>query len=171
MVSEEGLVKSCPYRGAFVAELTPKDAKDLYVLRSAIEGLARRLAAERVRPEDMEPLRQTLREMDEALAADDYSRYASLDIHFHSQIVSLAGNGMLKELWSKLASKALLFLTVTWPSIPKLHQPKEHQTYLDAIASGDGDYAEQVMREHLANFGQKVLVEAKPGGMLWEERR
>jgi len=168
---EEGLVESCPYRGSFVAELTPRDAKDLYALRSAVEGLAARLTAERARREDLKPMQQTLREMEEALTAHDYTRYASLDIHFHSQMVSLAGNHMLEELWSRLAAQALLFLAVTWPKYPHLHQANEHQLCLEAIASGYGDYAEQVMREHLVNFGQKVLLESESGGTLWEERR
>ena len=166
---ERGLVESRPYRGAFVAELTPQDAKDLYVLRSAIEGLGGRLAAERTRPEDLEPLRRALREMEEALAANDYVRYASLGIHFHGKIVSLAGNCMLEELWSKLASQTRLSLTVTWPKYSHLHQANEHQLCLDAIASGDGDYAEQVMREHLVNFSQKVLFGAEGGETLGEE--
>ena len=43
-LAKDGLVESCPYRGACVVQLTPENGKDLYVLRSVLGGLAARLA-------------------------------------------------------------------------------------------------------------------------------
>jgi len=159
-LAKDGLVESRPYRGAFVVQLTPENGKDVCVLRSVLEGLAARLATEHAQPEDLKCLRQAGHEMELAFAAKDYTSYMSMNIHLHGQIVSLAGNSLLEEVWSRLAAQALLLLTVNLPKYVHLHQPNDHQLCLDAIASRDGDRAEQVIRDHPANFSLAVLLAA-----------
>ena len=41
-LEKEGLVKTKPFKGTYVAQLTEKDMEELYSLRSAIEELAER---------------------------------------------------------------------------------------------------------------------------------
>jgi DNA-binding GntR family transcriptional regulator len=47
-LSAEGLIEIVPNRGAVVRHLTRKQVEDLFVVRKNLEGLAARLAAERI---------------------------------------------------------------------------------------------------------------------------
>ena len=44
-LERDGLVTKIPYKGTYVSELTEDDAVEIFQLRSALEGLASRLAA------------------------------------------------------------------------------------------------------------------------------
>ena len=47
-LEKEGLVEIFPQRGAFVVEFTEKDVFELFLIRENLEGLAARLAAEKI---------------------------------------------------------------------------------------------------------------------------
>jgi DNA-binding GntR family transcriptional regulator len=53
-LEERGLVRILPHRGAIVAELSPVDVENIYAVRSHLESLAARLAAERIGPRTIE---------------------------------------------------------------------------------------------------------------------
>ena len=50
----EGLVTIIPNRGAYVNAITAKDVKDIYNIRSTLEGLCARWAAEQVTKEQLD---------------------------------------------------------------------------------------------------------------------
>ena len=57
----EGLVTIIPNRGAYVNAITAKDVKDIYNIRSTLEGLCARWAAEQVTKEQLESYGLTAR--------------------------------------------------------------------------------------------------------------
>ena len=52
----EGLVVMLPRKGAYVANMSLKDLKDVLEIRASLEGLAASLAAERISDEDIKKL-------------------------------------------------------------------------------------------------------------------
>ena len=50
----EGLVKIIPNRGAYVIGISEKDVHDIYMIRSELEGLCVRMAAEHITKEKIE---------------------------------------------------------------------------------------------------------------------
>src|SRR5690606_14061100 len=56
-LESEGLIAYRPHRGATVSELSQDAARELYLLRSAIEGLCARLAANRISDAELTALR------------------------------------------------------------------------------------------------------------------
>ena len=61
-LEQEGFVRNEPKKGVLIQELTPETAIELYTVRELLEGLAVRLAVERINDE-------TLREMAHCLKA------------------------------------------------------------------------------------------------------
>ena len=51
-LAEEGLVELCANKGATVIGIEPEDIEDIYEIRMRLEGLAARLAAERMSDEE-----------------------------------------------------------------------------------------------------------------------
>jgi GntR family transcriptional regulator of vanillate catabolism len=91
-----------------------------------------------------------------ALDEDSFSRYLDLNEKFHSEIVSLAKNEMLKWTLDRVISlpfaspSALLFARSKVPGASEIHTIGHHQHHaiVEAIESREGTRAESVAREH-----------------------
>lgn len=56
----EGLVTIVPNKGAYVTGISAKDIKDIYVLRSMLEGLCARWATEHITEEQLDELEEVI---------------------------------------------------------------------------------------------------------------
>ena len=54
----EGLIQIIPNKGAYVTGITEKDVKDIYMMRSLLEGLCARWATEHITPEQMDEMEE-----------------------------------------------------------------------------------------------------------------
>ena len=94
------LLVRVPHVGARVVCLSREELGELYQIRESLEGLACRLAAERMLPEQVEELRDVLREheRDEAFQAGRGYYLQEGDFDFHYRIVQASENRMLIRL-------------------------------------------------------------------------
>ena len=56
----EGLIRIIPNKGAYVTGITEKDVKDIYMIRSLLEGLCARWATEHITKEQMEEMEENV---------------------------------------------------------------------------------------------------------------
>ena len=56
----EGLVTIIPNKGAYVTGISQKDIRDIYVIRSMLEGLCARWAAQHISEEQLDELEETI---------------------------------------------------------------------------------------------------------------
>ena len=56
----EGLIKIIPNRGAYVTGIHANDVKDIYMIRSKLEGLCARWACENISKEQMEEMEEVV---------------------------------------------------------------------------------------------------------------
>ena len=71
-LSDDGLVKVEPRRGAYVANISIKDMLDVFEVREDMEGFVAKLAAQRITDEEKDQLREIAAEYEEAIEkADD----------------------------------------------------------------------------------------------------
>ncbi|MBR0698141.1 GntR family transcriptional regulator [Bradyrhizobium lablabi] len=100
LLHRQGLVAESGRRGFEVTQLDPQRIRELYEVRGALDALAARLAAGRVR--DGSAARARLEAALEAGRAIDGStplaRLIALDVDFHSAIYRLAGNPAIEEM-------------------------------------------------------------------------
>src|SRR3954471_5734863 len=102
---QEGLVDYEPHRGAFVRVMSLADRLDVYVAREAIEtGAARRILD--APPTDPSQLRAALGGLARAAPAHDRVTEPAIDadIHFHQELVRLAGSPRLMRAHETLAA-------------------------------------------------------------------
>jgi DNA-binding GntR family transcriptional regulator len=150
MLESEGLVESRPNRGSYVAQIAERDIVEIYSLRSALEGLAARLVAERATPEQFAALQALVDGMIQAARADDHRTADDLDLQFHRKIWELSGHRRLIQMLSSMQSQIQAFLLVnTGMYQERLESILNHQALLDTIRSGNADAAEQAMRQHV----------------------
>ena len=101
-LEKEGLVEIFPQRGAFVVQFTEKDVYELFLIRENLEGLASRLAAEKVTPASLAKLESCLEGFKEPFREKDVQRYSREDFKFHQTIVLLSDARRLIQLVSAL---------------------------------------------------------------------
>lgn len=147
------LLVRVPHAGARVVSLSHQELCELYQIRESLEGMACRLAAEHMTPQAIEELRQVLEahERDEAFQAGRGYYQQEGDYDFHYRIVQGSGNQMLfRLLCDELYQLARMYRIQysTTPNRPR-QAYNEHHRILDAIAAGDGELAELLMRRHI----------------------
>ncbi|MFI6810637.1 GntR family transcriptional regulator [Streptomyces luteogriseus] len=158
----EGLVEVRPRVGTFVAAPSRREITELFQMKELLEGAAARLLAFRGSVPEVERLRATMRESDEAVRAGDAERYAELVHEFHDLIVVGADNTKLdayyRSLMNQLAYDRLVRASLTRPG-RLTESDTEHHRVLDLILAKDGDGAERVMREHVRRSHQALMAE------------
>ncbi|MGC0327682.1 DNA-binding GntR family transcriptional regulator [Streptomyces sp. SAI-170] len=149
----EGLVTPRPRSWAVVREFSPSDVADLDEVRSALETLAFRLAAQRHTRAGLERLRADLdAELDAARAGDAVrARRAAAD--FHQTVTSLAANELLNEMERVLRSRMRWLLG---QHDDLLGIAREHEALYDAIAARDVDRVESLVLAHLATSRRAI---------------
>jgi DNA-binding GntR family transcriptional regulator len=160
LLQQAGLVEVIPYRGAFVAKLTPNKVKEIYTLRTLLEPYAVRLSMENnvFSDDDYEEMKTLVERLGQLEVSGDYAETIETDIRFHEVISQHCQHSLLLDVLSNLQSLTLMFILNT-----KLYQSDmvpddvSHQAILDSILSGDPEHAEQVVWQHILDAGSSLV--------------
>lgn len=153
-LEERKLLSRVANQGARVAVLSPARIAEIYAVREALEGIAAREAASRITPEDIARLRAHL-ERHEAILdtvdGDDY-RQGVADDDFHFVIIRASGNATLIDLLLDQYYALIRMFRLQHRQIAGRARRAliEHRRITDALADGDGELAEILMRRHIA---------------------
>jgi DNA-binding GntR family transcriptional regulator len=97
-LQSEGLVESVSTRGVVVAQVSVDDVENAYYVIEMLEGLASRLAAERLSADDAVAVQAILDQMRAAAAAVDLEAWVRLDAELHDTIRAIAANPKLTQV-------------------------------------------------------------------------
>jgi DNA-binding FadR family transcriptional regulator len=167
LLARDGLLDVRHGSGTFVA-VPPADSPDVtrllrrarllevYEVRRALEVEAARLAAQRVRPEDIGRLRAGLHKRQELLGAEP-AALLDADLAFHRAIVELSGNVLLLDLFA--AAQPVLHEAITEMFRHERELPDvsdAHADLLDALERGDADAAVAATTAHLETIVSEI---------------
>ncbi|WP_122872308.1 GntR family transcriptional regulator [Pseudomonas viridiflava] len=147
------LVVRVPHVGARVVSLSHAEMIELYEIRESLEGMACRLAAERMTSEEIDELRRVLdtHERDAAFQAGVGYYQQEGDFDFHYRIIQGSGNRTLSQMLCGELYQLVRMYRIQFSTTP--NRPRqafaEHHRILDAIAERDGELAELSMRRHI----------------------
>jgi len=145
-----GLVVMEPNKGASVVELSEDDVSQIFLVRKALEGLAVNLAASRSDRARQKQLQALVDKMSEASKSKDFIAMFEADKKFHQTIWEMTGNRFLAKALNNLLLPYFGYVATKgyFQNRTKIdYVPSVHQKVLDAISSGDGDSAQQVIVE------------------------
>lgn len=142
----EGLLRIEPRRGAFLYRFSPKEIKDLYQLREALEVFAAATAV--ITPEFVKELQQSVARSGDYLRENDQARYIEEDIHFHETIVGATGNVELCRVFANLQNKLWLCRCQTY-RLTSPDTPESHREISEALRDNDRVRAQEVTRRHI----------------------
>lgn len=153
VLAAEGLVIPRPRTWALVRTFTSADVDELVEVRSALELLSFRLAAQRATEGELSVLRQHLQAERDAVRDGDVARARRAGADFHEAVVATAGNGVLTELFARLRSRMRWLLGQHSGQGELLD---EHQALLDALAAHDVERAASLAEAHLTSSRSAV---------------
>ncbi|MEV4950084.1 GntR family transcriptional regulator [Streptomyces sp. NPDC053755] len=155
-------------RGVFVRVLTVEDVVDIYRTRRLVEGAVVRELGEP--PYRLDGLADAVEEGRRAARAGDWKGVSTANIHFHRELVALAGSARTDELMrGVLAELRLAFHAVDDARV--LHEPYllRNQEILDALRAGERVTAEHLLARYLDDSRTRIVdayakaVDAEPG--------
>ncbi|WP_043683235.1 GntR family transcriptional regulator [Streptomyces xylophagus] len=143
-------------RGVFVRVLTVEDVEDIYRTRRLVECAVVRGLGEP--PYALEQLAAAVTEGQLASVEDDWKGVGTANIHFHRELVALAGSARTDELMrSVFAELRLAFHLVDDPKA--LHEPylQRNRLILQALQAGDRTEAEKLLAVYLDDSLKRVV--------------
>ncbi len=153
LLKQEGLVLDAPGRGVQVAPLTPEGTAAVYQVRGALDTLAARLAAERRASLDPKLIERGRK----AARGRQVQAMIEADAAFHTAVYEAAGNPLIARSanlhWAHVrrAMGAVLQTSARRESVWD-----EHAAIAAAIAAGDAERAERLMREHDTSASEHI---------------
>ncbi|WP_258358611.1 GntR family transcriptional regulator [Moorella sulfitireducens] len=156
-LEQEGLVSYELGKGIVVIYLGAKDMLEIYSIMVALEGMAARLAAENISPDEIEALEKILAEMQVAIDDNEVGKYQQAHREFNEILFASSNNKHLLSLLRLYQDYIVRTESITWyKKRDRLMQ--EHSGILNAIKDGDKEKAETLMRKHVEHSRQVYLA-------------
>ena len=146
----EGLLRRDPRRGISVPIVREEDIADLFFARGAIEAAAMRVVVRGDGAAVARELRNTVRLMADAVAADDWARVADLDMAFHSRLVASAASPRLARIYAGIIdeTRASFSMTARYPGREDL--VAEHEELAALLEQRDVSGVQKALERHLS---------------------
>jgi DNA-binding GntR family transcriptional regulator len=154
------LLTRIPHVGVRVVSLSFAELIHIYQVREALEGMAARLAAEHMSPDEVQGLKALLAMHEKQAELQEGRAYFQDegDFDFHYRIVQGSRNEVLSQmLCGELYHRVRLYryqFSVTEGRPQKAFG--EHHRIIEAIEAGDGEMAEILMRRHISSARKNI---------------
>ena len=158
-LQEENLIKPLPRLGYMVTTLDISDVRELVELRRELEGFAGYLAAQRITPEQLEYLRDIIREAEtETVEMQDVSNITEyFDTRVHSLLYQATGNQKLVKILQDLHIVMLrIWFHVGFGAIGFGHQAQNFYKVFEALEQKDAENARSAMEDHVDIYAAQI---------------
>jgi len=154
----EGLIQIIPNKGAYVTGITEKDVKDIYMIRSLLEGLCARWATENITQEQMDEMEENVYLAKFHAQKGHLEQLAELDNRFHDILYEACNSKMLEHQLKDFHQYVMRVRKKTLANAnrgPKSNE--EHELIMEAIKSGNAELAEQLANRHMVNAYENMV--------------
>lgn len=156
----EGFVRIYPHRGVFVAELSPTELEEIYLIRQPLEELGTQLAVPNLSSQVLEQLASMIREMSRATAARDSEQLLELNRRFHFAIYEESNRPLLIQMITGLWDRSIRYRRL-YQNLPGRAQQAlaEHRQILAACKAGDPLAAGKAVRNNVYQTSAGILAQ------------
>lgn len=160
-LQQEGLISAGDRGRLSVRHLDPKEIRDIFAVRCALESLAARDLCQRSdRDASVATLHAAVEEMvrRESHSVDDR---IEADLDFHRTLVRLSGNDTLLHSWTSLEGS--IRMSIMWAGLDRAvanMNARRHFEIVDAIDSGDPTRVTTTIDEHMSVAADTLVTGA-----------
>lgn len=151
-LEQDGLVYSQPYKETVVAELSPREADEVYVpIRRIVELYACSRAKEILTDSDYDILKCLIGDLKIACDAGDMVAATRIDAEFHQYIVTKCASQTLLSIWNSISTQISVRIHAQNKYKNRFDAiPPEHDDLLDAMRSGSKKDIENLLLQHIS---------------------
>ena len=164
-LSRQHLITLEPARGAFVAQPSVEEARQVFEARKLIEAAMVRELCSSITAAQVGDLRRHLRDETEAVARTDVAGRTRLLADFHVVLARQLGNEVLAQLLADLLSRCSLIALMYQSSHSAEHSQAEHVSIVDALERRDTRAAIRLMTSHLEHVERNLSLHARVGDL------
>jgi len=159
MLEQKNLVRLMPHKGAVVLGVDRKDMLDIYAIRSYIEGLASKWAAENITYAKSKALQEIVDLQEFYYLKSNQDKISEMDSRFHETIFRFCESRKLEHMLRDLHHMVQRFRKLSIAETGRTEKAiAEHRLILEAICRGDGDEAERQTSIHINNARENMLT-------------
>ena len=148
----EGLIQIVPNKGAYVTGITAKDVKDIYMIRSSLEGMCARLATENITEEQLEELEENVYLASFHASKGHMEQMTELDNRFHHILYEAWDSKMLEKLLQDFHQYVMRIRKKTLSTKERgIASNEEHRQIMEAIKAKNPDEAQRLANMHMNN--------------------
>ena len=156
-LAEDGLVVKRRRRWYVARAATTSVMREIFEVRTTLEGMCARLAADRITAEQIAAMEQIHRDFERVLQEGDNAALLAVDHKFHQQLYEASGNRFLARALDEMYALIyrLFFFALDRMGSVRANV-EEHRSILEAVKAGDGRSAERLIQQHIAHFQRMV---------------
>jgi len=130
---------------------------EIFEVRTTLEGMCARLAAERISDEDIEEMEQLLQDYERVFREGDNQALLAVDQKFHKLLYDASGNRFLARALDEMYT---LIYRLSYFALDRMASVRanveEHRDIVQALKAGDSRTAERVIQHHITHFQRMV---------------
>jgi DNA-binding GntR family transcriptional regulator len=165
ILAREGSVEIVPRIGAQVAEIGPRDVRELYACRLLIEPRCAGEAVAVLTREDVAELDALRAGMERAVEASDAKAFLAQNVAYFQALVARCPNGLLREFVEQTWNRAIRYWSVL-ARMPEYGRASlaQHAPLHEAVRTGDPVAAEAADRAILERALREILAILEASG-------
>jgi DNA-binding GntR family transcriptional regulator len=156
-LAEEGIVMKRRGRWRITHAATASIMREIFEVRTTLEGMCARLAAERITDEQIASMEKVHRDFERVIREGDNKALIAVDHKFHQKLYEASGNRFLARA---LEDMYTLIYRLFYFALDRMGSVRgnvqEHRDILEAIKEGNGRDAERLIQLHIAHFQRMV---------------
>ncbi|MBO7334379.1 MAG: GntR family transcriptional regulator [Lachnospiraceae bacterium] len=154
----EGLIQIIPNKGAYVTGITIEDVKDIYMIRSKLEGLCASWACEHITKEQLEEMEENIYLAKFHAEKGHFEQMSELDSRFHEIMYEACNSKMLEHLLKDFHQYVQRVRRKTLSTIERsLASNSEHQAIMEAIRDNNPERADELATLHIHNAYENMV--------------
>lgn len=154
----EGLIQIVPNKGAYVTGITMDDVKDIYMIRSKLEGLCASWACDNITDEQLEEMEENIYLAKFHAERGHFEQMSELDSRFHELMYEACNSKMLEHLLIDFHQYVQRVRKRTLSTVDRsLASNHEHQMIMEAIKSKNHEEAEKCATLHINNAYKNMV--------------
>ena len=156
LLETEKLVHIIPNNGIYVTDVSFQELKDVFEVRLFLIGLAGRLAAQRITPEELDKLKELLEKIKQE---KDRKILIRLDAEFHDLVNYSTKNQTLAETLKRLRNQiGRLWFFAKENDAYSQKIPEDFEELIKALENSDKNKSEQILKNHAIHFINQIKM-------------
>ena len=150
LLQAQGMLSSLPRGGMVVAKMDLQQLLSLWELLAELEGVAVRLACQRMTPDERKAITRHHEDSREVVEADDMAGWQQANLKFHELIYRATRNPYLRQEVLRMRARTGYYRRHAFAALGQIRASYEqHRQIVQAFNDNDGEAASRAMLEHM----------------------